>query len=263
MYTDLHCHLLPGIDDGSKAMDQSLAMARLAVADGIHRTVVTPHHLNGVYDNPAEFIHRQLDQLSAALKEDGIELELLPGAELHLVPELPQQLEDGRALTIGNRGRAALVELPVHHIPVSAEEILDHLLAMGLTPVIAHPERNSHLRKQPDILAEWVAMGCLSQVTAQSCTGLFGRDVQHAAHDLISRGLVHVIASDAHRDRRRVPQLSAGQAQLAEWFGETLAERLAVDWPNALADGATPDVRELDDLLEEPERPWWKRWLGR
>ena len=156
MLTDLHCHMLPGIDDGSREMEQSLAMARIAVADGISTTVVTPHHLNGVYSNPAQRIRSGIEQLNEALQKAGIGLNILPGRELHLTPELPAELDRGTALTIANQGKAALVELPVHTVPMGAEHLLEQLLAMGLTPVIAHPERNSELRRTPQRLGEWV-----------------------------------------------------------------------------------------------------------
>ncbi|MGK7296187.1 MAG: tyrosine-protein phosphatase, partial [Candidatus Wenzhouxiangella sp. M2_3B_020] len=217
MLTDLHCHMLPGIDDGSRSMEQSLAMARIAVEDGITTTVVTPHHLNGVYRNPGQQIREAIDGLNRALQAEGIGLNILPGSELHLTPETPEELDKGTALTIANQGRAALVELPVHTVPVGAEHLLEAILAMDLTPVIAHPERNSELRRTPERLDEWVEMGCLAQVTVQSCTGRFGEPVQRSARDMIRRGAIHVAASDAHRDRRRVPQLTPAREPIARW----------------------------------------------
>jgi len=262
MFVDLHCHMLPGIDDGSKNLEQSLAMARLAVADGIRAAVMTPHHLNGVYTNRSADILSAVSTLREALIANGIGLKILPGSELHLVPELPDELAAGHALTLGNQNRAVLVELPVHTVPMGSELILEQILGLGYTPIIAHPERNSQLRRDPEILAEWVAMGCLGQVTAQSCTGQFGPQVQESARYMVSRGLIHVMASDAHRDRRRIPQLSTGRAQLVEWANERTAELLTEVFPQALIAGQDPDLQLLADTLPSPRRSWWQRLVG-
>lgn len=263
MTTDIHCHILPGIDDGAKELAQSLAMARIAVADGIHTLFATPHHLNGVYRNPARSVRIGVQQLQAALDAEGIELKLLPGSELHLVPELPDALAAGSALTMGDFGRAVLVELPVHTIPMGTDDLLDQIRSQGLVPIIVHPERNSALRKSPERLADWVAMGCLAQVTAQSCTGLFGQPVQAAARRMVCSGVIHFIASDAHRDRRRIPQTSLARRQVAEWTNPAVAELIGITFPAKLAAGQVPEHSTLIDALPEPDpRPWWRRWLG-
>ena len=250
MLTDLHCHMLPGIDDGSRNVAQSIEMARIAVADVIATTILTPHHLNGVYVNRAEQIRNAAGELQARLREAGVELDLLPGSELHLVPELPDELADGRALTLGDRGRAALVELPVHTVPMGAETVLEQIIAQGLVPVIAHPERNSQLRRTPERLADWVEMGCLGQVTAQSCTGRFGQAVQRAAQTMIRAGSIHVVASDAHRDRRRVPQITPAREPIQRWTNERVATLLIETFPGELAAGRMPERLFLERALQ-------------
>jgi protein-tyrosine phosphatase len=259
MLTDLHCHMLPGIDDGSRKMEQSLAMARIAVADGISTTVVTPHHLNGVYSNPAQSIRSGIEQLNEALQKAGIGLNILPGCELHLTPELPGELDRGTALTIANQGKATLVELPVHTVPMGAEHLLEQLLVMGLTPVIAHPERNSELRRKPERLGEWVKMGCLGQVTVQSCTGRFGEAVQQSAKVMLKRGYIHVAASDAHRDRRRIPQLTPAREPISKWTSAEAARLIIETYPTDLAAGRQPDLALLQRALPEPQRKSWLR----
>lgn len=246
---DLHGHLLPGIDDGAKDLEQALNMARLAVEDGIAVSVLTPHHLNGVYTNTARHVRQQLALFRDRLFEHGIPLQVLPGTECHLVPELPTALAAGTALTIADRHRAVLVELPVHTVPLGATSILEDLLAMGLQPVIAHPERNRELIGDSERLADWVDMGCLAQVTAQSCTGRFGSQIQNAARRMVCDGLIHVMASDAHRDSRRIPQLSAGRAAVAQWASPETAILLTEDFPRALVDGRAVDTAVLKDAL--------------
>src|SRR6056297_3066722 len=262
MLTDLHCHMLPGIDDGSREMEQSLAMARIAVADGISTTVVTPHHLNGVYSNPAQRIRSGIEQLNDALQKAAIGLNILPGCELHLTPELPAELDCGSALTIANKGKAALVELPVHTVPMGAEHLLEQLLAMGLTPVIAHPERNSELRRTPERLGEWVQMGCLGQVTVQSCTGRFGEVVQQSAKFMVQSGYIHVAASDAHRDRRRVPELTPAREPISKWTSAEAARVIIETYPTDLAAGRQPDLNLLHQALPPPKKSWWRRMVG-
>ncbi|MCA1778023.1 MAG: hypothetical protein LC637_01185 [Xanthomonadaceae bacterium] len=262
MFIDLHCHILPGIDDGARNLDQSLAMARIAVADGIKTSLATPHHLNGAYHNPAESVRANLLRLAEALQRESIPLQVLPGAELHLVPELPEALREGTAMTIADRRRAVLVELPVHHIPHGAEQVLEAILAQGLTPVIAHPERNSELRKKPERLAQWVASGCLGQVTAQSCTGHFGRSAQQTARLMIQAGSIHVVASDAHRDHRRVPVISSALSPITKWTSTELATLLMQRFPADLADGRQPDTALLEDALpRRTRRRWSSLWL--
>ncbi|MCK9488748.1 MAG: hypothetical protein M0Q42_05025 [Xanthomonadales bacterium] len=262
-FIDLHCHMLPGIDDGAKSTEQALAMARQAQADGIRSVVVTPHHLNGVYLNLAEDIRQAVRAFKLLTLANGIGIQLLPGSELHLVPELPDALERGEAMTIADRGRAVLVELPVFTVPVGADQILDDLLGMGLTPVIAHPERNRALAERPERLADWVERGCLAQVTAQSCTGAFGTVSQNAAKTMIGNGWIHVMASDAHRDRRRIPQLSLGRDMVASWTSPELARLLVLAYPKALINGQDVDRSLLLQALaalpgQQQRRPWWR-----
>jgi len=259
---DLHCHILPGIDDGAKDLTQSLAMARLAVADGIRVAVMTPHHLNGVYVNRAASILSALHSFREALLAEGIGLKILPGSELHLVPELPAELASGQAMTLGNQGQFVLIELPVHTVPMGSEQILEQIISQGLTPIIAHPERNSQLCQNVDLLADWVSMGCLAQVTAQSCTGQFGPAAQSAARAMITGGLVHFLASDAHRDRRRIPQLSLARGEVARWTNQAVAELLTETFPEAVITGQAIDLAQLDDALPAQRCSLWQRLFG-
>ncbi|MDT8408240.1 MAG: CpsB/CapC family capsule biosynthesis tyrosine phosphatase [Wenzhouxiangellaceae bacterium] len=260
--TDLHCHMLHGIDDGAKTLEQSLAMARIAVADGIGTTVVTPHHLNGVYRNPARQVRDRVDRLREALAHSRIELDLVAGSELHLTPELPDALVSGTALTLADRGRAALVELPVHTVPMGSEHVLEQILAQGIVPVIAHPERNSELRQHPQRLAEWIQMGCLGQVTAQSCTGGFGEAVKKSARAMVRQGLIHVVASDAHRDRRRIPQITPAREPVANWTSPAVAQLLIDVFPAEIGAGRDLERGRLDRAIAEIQPVhWWQKWF--
>ncbi len=255
---DLHNHILPGIDDGSKDLEQSLAMARLAIADGIHTLTATPHHLNGIYSNPAEAIRQRVRSFNLILRRENIALTVLPGSELHLVPEVVEQLHAGLALTIADQGKAALIELPVHTVPLGTETLLEDMLAMDIQPLIAHPERNGELGRHPERLARWVDMGCVAQITGQSCSGRFGPEIRRISETMVRMGLIHVLASDAHRDQRRIPELSSGRAEVERWVGAESARLMTEDHPLELIQGRYLDSDAMRELLPKARR--WKFW---
>jgi protein-tyrosine phosphatase len=235
---DCHCHVLPGIDDGAHSVAFSLEMVGAAARAGTGAILCTPHHLNGVYNNPGPKIRAAVHDLQQRLSDAGMALQLYPGAELHLVPELPSQVADGTALTFNDRGKAALVELPKAAIPIGTETILEQLLYNGVTPIIAHPERNQVLARREERLAEWVEWGCKAQLTAQSCSGAFGERLQQLSRRWLERGWVHLVASDAHRPTGRSPDtLAAGRELLVQWLGEGDADLLTHGNPQRLIDG--------------------------
>ena len=265
---DCHIHLLPGVDDGAHDLEMALKMARIAVDSGVTAVVCTPHHLNGVYKNPAGLIRRAVAGLTEGLVEAGIPLGLYVGSELHLVPELPEAVEQAAALTYNDQRKAALVELPTATIPLGAEIVLERLLYQGVMPLIAHPERNAVLAHNPEMLGDWVMLGCKVQLTAQSCSGDFGGMMQGVCRRWLERGWVHLIASDAHRPTGRSPdKLAKGRDVVAAWLGDAAAEILTLTNPQRLLDG-----EPLLDLPREglavalPARTRWTRWtrfLGR
>ncbi len=234
---DCHNHTLPGIDDGAHDAEMAMEMAQCAVKHGIHTIVCTPHHLNGVFSNDRAAVLAQVAALRSQLDAAGIPLAVLPGSELHLVPELPARILEGDALTYADRGHAALVELPKHTVPTGTETVLERLLYQKITPVIAHPERNSELIRDPHRLAEWVGWGCKAQLTAQSCSGDFGTRLQSQCRRWCEQGIVHLIASDAHRPYGRAPILTDGIAVLHEWLGDQAAEILSTTNPRKLTEG--------------------------
>lgn len=235
---DCHCHILPGIDDGARDIDYALEMATTAVRNGIRTIVATPHHFNGVYVNSRSDILASVSKLNHRLAEENINLSILPGSELHLVPEILQALDDGSAMTYADLGHAVLLELPKHSIPRGAEQILENIIYRGYTPVIAHPERNTELRRHRNRIAEWESMGCYFQVTTNSCTGEFGSNIQSITRYWCERGWVHLVASDAHRVNGRGPDLRAGAEEIMDWVGEEQAKVILDINPTSLINGA-------------------------
>lgn len=246
---DLHCHILPGVDDGSGSQVESLSMARKAVEDGIHTIVATPHTLNGIYTNPAKEVTSKVASLQQALSDNYIELRLYAGADVHLCPRMLERIEIGEAGTINNAKNYILLELPSQAIPPAVKDEIFTLMVNGITPIITHPERNPIIQHDMNILYELVRMGALCQITAMSITGDFGATVMQCAQRLLTHRLVHVIASDAHSADTRPPVLSAAVEAAAEIMGSyEHSQRMVTEVPAAILSG---DVIEIS----EPTRP--------
>ncbi|OHB79160.1 MAG: hypothetical protein A2W31_18445 [Planctomycetes bacterium RBG_16_64_10] len=205
-FTDIHCHLLPGLDDGPQDLATALAMARLAARDGTRVVIVTPHQLGRYTSNRGAAIRDQTGLLQQALDEHGIPLRLLPGADVRIDDRLVALVQQGEVLSLADHGRHVLVELP-HELYLPLEPLIEQLAAAGLVAILSHPERNRGILARPDVVAGLVDAGCLMQVTAGSLTGQFGRSVQGLAEVLIAGGLVQFVGSDAHATRDRAPVL--------------------------------------------------------
>ena len=206
-FIDIHCHILPALDDGPAAWEESLEMAEMAAADGIVAIVATPHQLGNHPHVTAENVRIQVARLQSMLKHRGMSLELLPGADVRIDPDLTGKILSGEVLTIADQRRHVLLELP-HELYIPLDRLLEDLRKAGMTGILSHPERNQGIINQPKILSDLVNKGCLLQVTAGSLTGVFGSKIQIFAESLIERGFVDFIASDAHGIKNRTPLLS-------------------------------------------------------
>ncbi len=233
---DIHCHLLPGIDDGAADIAQSLALARHAVSDGMTHLVCTPHIHPGVYDNDICSISRAFALFSEALEINNIPLQINWAAEVRLCPEVMGLLDAGRLPLFRGAGgkQTVLLEFPHSHVPPGSEQLLKWLIANGVQVLIAHPERNKTLMRHVDRVTAFVEMGCLLQVTSGSLSGRFGPPARQAAEQMLLRGQVGVLASDAHNLRARPPELSDGLAVAAALIGLARANELVLDRPKQL-----------------------------
>ena len=260
---DLHCHLLPGIDDGAPDEAASLAMARIAVADGIRTTACTPHIYPGLYENDADAIRRRTAGLQQRLDEEGIDLRLVPGADAHLTPELLPRLRAGTVPTLGG-GRYFLLEPPHHVAPPRFADSVWNLVAAGFVPVLTHPERLSWIEPNYAMLASLVRAGVWMQVTAGSLAGRFGRGARYYAERMLADGLVHVLATDAHGTRHRAPLLAEGRRAAEKWVGADEAERLVEERPQAILDNRVPaDVAPVPSLRDGWTDPASRSFLSR
>jgi protein-tyrosine phosphatase len=228
---DIHCHILPGIDDGAKDMVEALALVNLAVADGVTRIVVTPHLHFGRFNNYLSVIESSFLALQNAVENENIQVELAYAAEVRLDSEILLLLSSQQLPMYGryNNQQFMLLEFPHSHIPAGSDVLVKHLLKHNITPVIAHPERNRDLLKSPDKIKAFVRLGCWFQVTASSITGHFGEDCQALALSYIEQGFINIVASDAHNLKRRPPILSEARSKVTELFGEEKAQQLFYD----------------------------------
>ncbi|MFC3884658.1 tyrosine-protein phosphatase [Bacillus songklensis] len=219
---DIHCHILPNIDDGAKTIEDSLEMAKIAVADGITTIIATPHHQNGRFINVKSSIIERVKELNEELTKQSIPLTILPGQEPRIYGELVEDYEKGEVLTLNDGKKYVMVEFSSSQVPKYAEQLLFDIQLQGLNPVIVHPERNAQIMEQPDLLYDFVKKGALTQVTASSVTGHFGKKIQKFSQQLIEANLTHFIASDAHNTSGRTFRLSEAYNIIEKQYGTNM-----------------------------------------
>lgn len=247
---DIHCHILPGLDDGAESMETACAMAEMAIADGITHVIGTPHASPTFAFNP-ELTRRRHYELQEVFEG---RLALATGCDFHLSFENLQDVHRDATLYTLNQKNYLLVEFADFSIPPSMDQALHELHLTGLYPVITHPERNPLIRTRPDRLFKWLQQGCYTQVTAQSLLGRFGKAAQDVAELWIDGGAVHFLASDAHNTTTRPLKLKETFELVAKRNGEHLAQALLVDNPRAAFEGrALPYVPELTEELVEQQ----------
>lgn len=232
-HVDIHCHILPGLDDGAPEMETSIEMARMAREDGTSHIVATPHaNFQFAYDPPKIAALRQ--QLQEAV---GATPEILVGCDFHLSYENVQDAVAHPRKYAINGTQYQLVEFAESFQVAAMEGVLTQLLQAGIIPVLTHPERNPVFQQHAEVAYQYAQLGCVVQITAGSLTGDFGKTAARAALDLLHRDLVHVIASDGHSTTRRLPCLSAAAAVVAEHKTRAIAEALAGENPAAIIAG--------------------------
>ena len=238
---DLHCHMLPGLDDGAPNLATSLAMARMFAADGISHVACTPHILPGLYHNTGDQIRRAVNTLDAELRSQGIELAIFPGADAHITPTFLEGLRCGNIPTLG-ASRYVLVEPPHHTAPQRIEQFFFDILVAGYVPIVTHPERLRWINQHYATMQRLAAQGVWMQVTAGSVTGAFGKNAQYWAERMLDEGLVHILASDAHDVHHRIPNLSYGRDAVARRLGEVEAQHLVITRPWGILSDEPPNA---------------------
>jgi protein-tyrosine phosphatase len=231
--------LLPGIDDGAKDIAMSLAMARMAAADGIGTMACTPHILPGVYNNSGPVIRKAVARLAESIAQAGIPISLVTGADVHIAPDLDAQLRDGRALTLNN-SRYLLLEPPHHVLPPRLEDLIFGLQAAGYVPILTHPERLSWVERRYDLIGRLVSSSVLMQITAGSVMGRFGRRPRYWAERMLDEGLCHLLATDAHNTEQRAPRMADARDFVAQRLGDDEAINVVLRRPQGILNNVSP-----------------------
>lgn len=222
---DLHCHILPGVDDGAKDMEESIAMARNAVAEGITHILATPHHKAHGWSNEKEEVQRLVSELQERIDAESIDLTIFPGQEVRLYGEIIQDIEANKIQFIDEENQYLLIEFPSTTVPAYAERLFYELQAIGVTPIVVHPERNQMIKKQPELLKNLVDKGALAQLTAGSYVGKYGAEAEKLSKRLIEANLIHYIASDAHNTTNRQFYLKETYVTLEKDYGQELVKQ--------------------------------------
>ncbi|WP_433964959.1 tyrosine-protein phosphatase [Tunturiibacter gelidiferens] len=261
---DIHHHLLWGMDDGASNLETSVAMAKMAAADGITHIVCSPHS-NGQYFYDPPVIDAKIAELQGLLDRDAVGVKLGRGCDFHMSYENIQEAKlDPTKFSINGLGYL-LVEVPDYGLPRGLTEIFYQLQLTGLTPILTHPERNPTLQNDHDRIAEWLQRGVLVQVTAASVLGRMGKHAERMAHELLENRWVNFLATDAHNTTSRSPKMREAFELVAKKYGPDYAHLLCVSNPLAVFLGKPmpPQLEPLNLYDELQEKSWWRRLLGR
>ena len=240
---DLHTHILPGIDDGPAAIEDSIEIARIAAANGTRAMLATPHRKDVTELSSVQRIRDLTAELGCRIRDEGIPLSLTLGMENHIDAALPDDVAAGKALTM-NGSRYILVEMPFfggieEHDYV--EGVLRDLQALGLTPVFAHPERIEAFQRQPALLERYIGMGMLSQLTRGSLLGHWGKEMRQFSLELLRNGMAHILSSDTHSPQPpRTPELGEALKVASGVVGYQKAKAMVVDTPCAILNDESP-----------------------
>ena len=239
---DLHAHILPGVDDGAKTPEETLEMSRVAAETGTKVILATPHRKDVTEESSVAHLRGLIADMNAQNAGHGVDISLVLGMENHLDEALPAEIEAGRALPM-NGSRYILIEMPFFGRPVFIEGTLSEVQQMGLTPVLAHPERIEAFQEDVGMLSKFVERGMLSQITSGSVVGTWGDEVRRFTLELLGMGLAHVMASDTHSPTGlRAPRLGVGIEAAAEIVGMDRAMSMVVDTPLSILEDRPVDL---------------------
>ncbi len=258
---DIHCHILPGLDDGPTTIGESLDMCRIAAGDGVDTIVATPHFRPGSLEHASGLIQQRVLEMREALDAAEIAVRILPGADVTVPPELELHVSSHPHLTINGTGCYFLAELPHAAVPPNWERFLVAFLERGMVPIITHPERNGWFLSRPEALVSYVRSGGLVQITAMSLTGEGGEESGRYARHLVQSGLAQVIASDGHASTGRRPVLSEAFRVAAELVGADRARAMVVDVPRAIIEGRR--IAPEGTFFHSPKKRSWFRRITR
>ncbi len=260
---DIHSHILPGLDDGAKSIDETLEILRQLLAAGFKTVIATPHVMEGKqYLSPKDIL-AALENVRQHVARAGLSVQLLPGAENYIFPEMAKWAGEGKLLTLGNTGKYLLLELPMLDIPRYTEQVFFELQVKGFTPILAHPERYRDLADQPERLIEWARRGVLFQLDLRSVSGRYGPRPQRLAKLMLQSDLVHFIGSDAHGVARSGLAYQEALERVRGLVGEAQFQELVVGNAREVVEGrAVLNNREYclkEEVRKTEGRGFWGR----
>lgn len=245
---DVHCHILPGLDDGAKDLETSLELARQLSLAGFHKVIATPHVFEGHEFIDPDTIREAVAQLNAQLVKESIPLEVLPGSENYIFPELPRYLMEEKILTLGDSHKYLLFELPMHDLPSYTDRVIFELQVQGIVPILAHPERYRFFSESPETLLEWKRKGVLMQMDLRSIEGRYGQGPRDLSAWLLEKGLVHSLGTDAHRGSHQNDSFKKSIDGFRGVIGEERFERWFKTYPKAILKGEELMVTDEEHL---------------
>ncbi|WP_429970340.1 tyrosine-protein phosphatase [Fructilactobacillus sp. Tb1] len=252
---DIHCHILPGVDDGSPDMETSLKLAKEAEKQGITAALVTPHHMDGEYTNHLVDVEKETEEFQKQIDANGINFKVFPGQEVHITGDLLKAIDNDDILFADPYNRYLMLELPHSGVPEYTENMLFELNARGITPVIVHPERNHGFQKDHDLLYKFVSQGAATQLTASSYVGVFGPEVEKFTEEIIAANLGTTFGSDAHNFKGRRYRMKDAYAKLAKQFGVKMASKYEYN-AKAILNGDDIDQGDIKPIKKK------KKFLG-
>ncbi|NLJ41906.1 MAG: capsular biosynthesis protein, partial [Clostridiales bacterium] len=241
---DIHSHILWGMDDGAESLEISMSMASTASKEGIKTIIATPHCME--YEDPILFSQKVRDKcllLQENLDKKEIPIDIIPGTEVYIDPFMPDK-KGFENLVLGGT-QYILVELPMNEIPLYVDDFIFHLQLKGLTPILAHPERNTRIIENPNILARLIDLGSLAQINTGSITGFFGSRVQKSARNILTHNMGHMLGTDAHSNDRRGPYMREAVKLLKNWLGEEKTKEITKTNPKCI-------IKNDDLILDNP-----------
>lgn len=256
---DMHCHILPEVDDGASSFEEAIKMAIMAKENGIKAIFATPHYIEGVGYKDSIHNKEVLKKLNLELEKRQVDINIYLGCEVYSAPNLLRLLEEEQITTL-NYSRYMLVELPMYDIPIYIETMIYNLKLKGITPIIAHPERNAKIMDDPNILYTFVSKGALAQLNLPSLLGMYGERVKETTEILVKHDMIHFVGTDAHRPGKRYYDIDNAIDILNNLIGREKTSRITTVNPESIITGINI---EIDEPKPYKPKKGLKRLLGK
>lgn len=252
---DIHSHILPNVDDGSESLEMSIDMAKVYIENGINTVIATPHYMEGSIVSSSNKNKEVLEELRKLLFKEGLDFDIYLGNEFYISTNIIKDIEDGKVCTL-NGTRYILIELPMNDIPLYVDDVIYELLLKGFIPIIAHPERNLKIVKDPNILYNYIKKGALTQLNLPSLEGRYGSSVKSTAEILLDSNMVHFVGTDAHTNRLRSPNVKKALEILKSIVGSDDFEDLTYNNARLLLDNKIINIKTPKKYQNSKRKLW-------